>query len=412
MKQTRNRERKITARPQLRSSSGKWALTTPVVASRVAKAEPDRVRWLVDTVEAGRRSRKFFRKKAEAEGFVKLQKVRKENLGRRAETITATLAEQAEAAERMLEPFGVSLLDAVSDYVRSRDEAEGSQKVETIVADFIASRKAEEASDYYLRDLRLRLGKFSERFGDRPASSITRKDVEGWLDSLGVGAVTRANVLRNVKALFSWAEDREIIASNPAARVKVKKPKVEKAPEIFTPEEAEALLDAAQSEEAGGGKMVPYFALGIFAGIRPEELKRLRWEEIDLEGGFIEITAGKSKTAQRRLVDISPNLAEWLFAFPGVSGAVAPPNVTKLRRAAMKAAGIRRWPVDVMRHSFISYHLARGKDAAETALQAGHKGTDMIFRHYREIVKPKEAEAFWGIVPGVPAKKKKITRIA
>ncbi len=29
----------------------------------------------------------------------------------------------------------------------------------------------------------------------------------------------------------------------------------------------------------------------------------------------------------------------------------------------------------------------------------GHTGTDMIFGHYRELVKPSAAEAYWSIKP-------------
>jgi len=43
--------------------------------------------------------------------------------------------------------------------------------------------------------------------------------------------------------------------------------------------------------------------------------------------------------------------------------------------------------------------LGRIKDAAALALEMGHTDSGMIFDHYRELVKPKDAERFWNIRP-------------
>ena len=57
------------------------------------------------------------------------------------------------------------------------------------------------------------------------------------------------------------------------------------------------------------------------------------------------------------------------------------------------------WPENALRHSFASYHLAHFKNAADTALQLGHHDSRITFAHYRELVKPKEAERYWNIKP-------------
>ena len=51
-----------------------------------------------------------------------------------------------------------------------------------------------------------------------------------------------------------------------------------------------------------------------------------------------------------------------------------------------------------MRHSFVSYRLAATGNAAQTALDSGHDQA-VLFAHYREIVKPKDAERFFAIRP-------------
>ena len=58
--------------------------------------------------------------------------------------------------------------------------------------------------------------------------------------------------------------------------------------------------------------LVPFLAIGAFAGLRHAEILRLDWAEVDLAGGHIEVKAAKAKTASRRLVPITKNLRQWL----------------------------------------------------------------------------------------------------
>jgi integrase len=58
------------------------------------------------------------------------------------------------------------------------------------------------------------------------------------------------------------------------------------------------------------------------------------------------------------------------------------------------------WPDNALRHSFASYQLAHFKNAAATALELGHHDSRITFAHYRELVRPKEAERYWNIRPG------------
>jgi len=69
-------------------------------------------------------------------------------------------------------------------------------------------------------------------------------------------------------------------------------------------------------------------------------------------------------------------------------------------------AGIKHWPHNALRHSFASYHLAHLNDAAKLALELGHTNAHLVFQHYREVVRPKEAERYWQIKPCVQASAK------
>jgi integrase len=86
--------------------------------------------------------------------------------------------------------------------------------------------------------------------------------------------------------------------------------------QICQPEEMEKLLKAAPE------LLLPYLAFGAFSGLRGAELARLDWSAVDLERRIIQLRAGQAKTASRRIVPISGNLAAWLSHVKGRKGKV------------------------------------------------------------------------------------------
>ena len=160
-------------------------------------------------------------------------------------------------------------------------------------------------------------------------------------------------------------------------------------PKIFLAKEAAQLLSTALQLDPPYAK---YFAIGLFAGIRPNEIDRLKEEDISQR--YIEITAANAKCRKRRLVNVLPNLKEWLK----VSLETPLKNKRRRKLAIIKAAGLN-WAHDIMRHSYASYHLAQFESADKTALEMGHRDTQMLFRHYRELVTKEEAQAYWAIEP-------------
>src|SRR5207247_1328906 len=130
--------------------------------------------------------------------------------------------------------------------------------------------------------------------------------------------------------------------------------------------------ETARLLEAVGHALLPYFAIGAFAGLRPAELQRLHWEEIHWGSKLIEVKAAKSKTARRRFIKIRPNLERWLQPYRKQHGPICPPGLRKLELETRQRSKITQWPANALRHSFASYHLAHFKNAAELALEMGH----------------------------------------
>jgi integrase len=161
---------------------------------------------------------------------------------------------------------------------------------------------------------------------------------------------------------------------------------------ILTAGQSAALMQAAE----GVPEMVPYFALGLFAGLRPTELRRLDWRAV--EEDHIRIGAEVAKARSRRLVDVSPALAAWLDGRRRESGPIH--YSRRSHRSIVAAAGIE-WTADVLRHTFASMHLAAFGSPAATAFQLGHAGVAVLDSHYKALVTPEEAARFWAIRPAV-----------
>jgi integrase len=126
----------------------------------------------------------------------------------------------------------------------------------------------------------------------------------------------------------------------------------------------------------------------------------LDWSEIDLKRGWITVGSAKSKTGSRRMVAIAPNLAAWLAPHARPVGPVwsgSHEQYYGAQQATALAAGIQ-WKSNALRHSYASYRCAQTGDAGKVAGELGNSAA-VVHRHYRELVTPDQAEAWFGIRP-------------
>ncbi len=260
-------------------------------------------------------------------------------------------AEYLECAES-LQPFGATIRDAVNFYLPHLHATKRTCTAAEFVDELLKVKEADGASERYLSDLRSRLTQFSESFDGKPVAEITSPQIDEWLRSLSdketgkrLSPVTRNNFRRVLIVAFNFAREHGYCVGNPAEKT-AKAKVIETAIGILTVDQTARLLESAPAE------LVPYIAIGAFAGLRRAELERLDWQEVDLQSGLIEVTAKKAKSARRRFVRIQPNLAKWLQPYAQLSGSVTPPNYRELLDTAREAAGITQWPQNALRHSF------------------------------------------------------------
>ncbi len=365
---------------------------------RIKAYKHSRLKFVVRSKLSGKWQRKFFATKTEAQTFVRLKEVELLNQGREGVTFPTALRVMAQDESERLKPFGKTLSDAVDFYLRHLEATAKSVPIRQAMNELIDNRRASGLSARYCYDLGIRIGRFCAAFPDRIIAEFSTADVDSWLAALAVAPVTRNTFRRDLRTLFAFAVTRRYCADNPVVHT-AKAKEIDGDIEILSVEQTARLLESADNAT------IPYWAIGAFAGLRRAEIERLDWKQIDLESNLIEVKARHSKTATRRLVTIQPNLAAWLEPFHKIRGPVAPSNLRKFTEDDRERAGLRsEWPQNALRHSFGSYHVAKFNDAAALALQMGNS-PKVIFEHYRQLVKPKDAERYWQIFPSAAGEK-------
>ena len=160
---------------------------------------------------------------------------------------------------------------------------------------------------------------------------------------------------------------------------------------IFTPDELRTLLHAAPPH------LIPILAIGAFSGIRMAELNRLDWSAVDLDRGHHRAAgrSGEDGVPPDHPDHRQPAGVDRAAAAQGQGGAdhELHREVTALARALKM-----EWPRNVLRHSFISYRIAKVKSADQVALEAGNSPS-IIFKHYRELTTEEQADEWFGILP-------------
>ena len=267
--------------------------------------------------------------------------------------LDAAAIEYAEARKIL---GGHPLTEAARFFMRHHGRGLEGKPVADAVEAFKAEKRAEGRSEVYVEDLRYRLDDFVKAFNVE-VRQLTPADVRDFLGELKFSARSFNNHRRTLHTFFNFCQSRGWLSREADLLEGIGKRK--EAPtdiEVFTAAELRKILHTATPKAA------TCIALQAFAGVRSEELLRLTWLDLKRRKGFIEITAGKAKTAQRRLIPISPNLAQWLADAPRVGERVWPHSKPFLFEA-MRDATIKAkvaWKANGLRHSF--HHLPAGGD--------------------------------------------------
>jgi integrase len=412
-----------------------------------------RVSYNVDgTLPNGKRLRQRFNNQFDAEEFA--EEWRNIGINMRSsvrERVTFLSPDQERdalvALEILKEKFGEekwTLKKAVAWIVANYTaQAWEDTHVEVAVKDFIDWKEEAGTKTNYLKKLRGAFGFIKDKDGkelirpgsfvglDKLLNDITVDDLKHLI--LGkqweVSDSTRRDLWKTLNHFYEWASGvlPYRCSENPMKHV-VKKKANELDPEAFSPEQAQKLMDAAH--RCFDSTTVPYFAIALFAGLRPEEIRGnedqpiLDWNQFNWDEGSESIRL-KGKKAWRRVVQLPANCVAWLKPYKLDSGPVIPENFNKKYDVVRAVAGFKtskarlygidksgleeelkgsdspdrpEWIRDGLRHSALSYRLRDVQDTARVCLWAGN--SPKVFNaHYEGLVTDADAKRYWAITP-------------
>lgn len=205
----------------------------------------------------------------------------------------------------------------------------------------------------------------------------------------GISAATAKSKTVLLRSFFSWAaEHYNLAGKNPFKKIVA--PKSQPAPRKFwTVEQCEKIIAAAPGEECRC-----YFALMAFAGLRREEARLLKME--NLAEGKISLTGKGGKHAS---VPISTKLQAYIGKYlamrghePGLLfprlGSLSTFKEDKIKTAAEKSGIEIDEPVNVhrFRHSFASNLLRAGRSIKAVQMLMRHENVTLTLNIYGHLL--------------------------
>lgn len=353
-------------------------------------------------------------------------KTERRNFGASATELPVGVRAETAACLEILRPFNKSLTEAVNFYVKhlnTESKLAVSKTLAACLEEFVGEKmRLVERGDLRavsIQTIKSRSKKLAESLGSIPIQGISSKHLSEFLAKLPFSQVTKLHYRAFLSEFMAYSLEREWIEGNPLSawgRTKRKK-NLAREVEILSVAEAKKLLEVASQDEAAQF-FVPYLALGLFLGLRPNEASLLHWGKIDLDQGSIEIRKETSKVKDTRHIPINPVAMAWLKAFrPQKAAKVIPLSGyshrvvwDRIRNLAGwrvwepnkvingSQAQFKEWPEDCLRHSYASYWLPIHNDRPRLA---EHMGTSVgvIRGYYRRPVPAQLAEKYWEILP-------------
>ncbi|HED6272776.1 TPA: site-specific integrase [Enterobacter sichuanensis] len=246
-----------------------------------------------------------------------------------------------------------------------------------------------------------------------PASELTPAALKTWIQNQKTTLKTIRNQLSFLRSSLDEAITDGVLQINPvslvtASRYRSKEIETENdyIVDPLTPAEVNALLTSAVNKQWEN-----LFRFAIHTGMRSSELCALRWKDIDFihktahvqSASVAGITKGTKTKAGTRKVELSNEAMLALssqkpFSYMKEATVFEDPKTGKawasadaIRKKAwvptLRKAGIRYRNPYQTRHTFATRHISQGANLFWLATQMGHKGPEMLFRHYGSYLK-------------------------
>ena len=259
------------------------------------------------------------------------------------------------------------------------------------------------------------------RIGDLLLADLSRSDVRDFMDGLlddGVSHALVKKIMVSLRAVLSEAVEREWLAHNVAAKVKLKRRSRTEADVrvIPTKDEIRIILEKAPTSHRA------MFVTAIFTGMRISELRGLTWPSVDFENRIIRVTQRADEFGQiglpksragTRNIPMAPSvhqaLVAWKMAAPlSDAGLVFPNSVGKVQNYAniynrifkpmlvehgiVDGEGDAKFGIHALRHAAASLFIEQGWNPKKIQTILGHASITMTMDVYGHLFENSEED--------------------
>ncbi len=283
--------------------------------------------------------------------------------------------------------------------------------VAKLLDDWLLSIEAELKPASYAGYKRRVVNHIEPLLGRKPLVELEPADIERFKAELrqrGLGPAGQAQAFQAFSAALKYGVRMRKLAQSPAAFVHWPAYKPAKRP-VINAEDAAAIIEATH-----GARLGLAVELILYTGLRRKETLWLRWRDLDLDTGSLQV--GDSKTPSGvRLLPLPPAICELLkahrpdtaapsaFVFTRTAGSgrrPADPNgplsLDGLDRAWQRIrekAGFPELHLHDLRHAFSTIALRAGVDLVHLAELLGHKDASITARVYSHVTAEGRREA-------------------
>lgn len=268
---------------------------------------------------------------------------------------------------------------------------------ETAIGEFVADLRllgrAEGTVKHHRSELR-RLSTWCSSTG-RSWAQLDRRELQRYVRGRAeLAESARANMLCSLRTFYRWSVEQGYVSISPAAHFKAPaKPQAQ--PKALPLEDVRRLVDHLAGEDGRRARRDEALILtGLYAGLRAGELARLRWTNVDLAGGVINVRLSKMNRgrAVKLHIALRPVLYDWRQEQALGEGApvfslddkpINANRVGKIAREIAAACGVQFTP-HVLRHTFATWSLRRSGNVYAVSKALGHaqlKQTEVYLRN-------------------------------
>ena len=290
-------------------------------------------------------------------------------------------------------PPEFSIMDAVKSFLKHnvKDSPVFKDAIETYLAFLIL--KGTRRTDIIRYALNIYKPLFEMRICD-----ISTEEIELCLKPHVDSPATFKSYRNRLNTFYLWAITQEYAVKNPVRKI-VNPTERHKDVKFYTPEQALMILKVASENYP---ESVPYYALSLFAFIRPQTVERLDWSMVNFEKQEIYVAEKINKTNYSYVAHLPANLIEWLKPYQRKRGAIIGDTEKNFRNRSERFVRHNLpfdWIQDGCRHTGVSYSFEL--NGLETTLsRMGDKSANTLFSHYKGLrISHEAAQRFFALLP-------------